>query len=955
MRRFLLVLLLLAGLSFPRAGGGCFLPGTMVATPAGEVPIQALAPGQYVLSFTRDGAVEAAQVSEIYSVHRDYYYHIRTDSSEVNVTAEHPFYVGGGYKEASALEPGDILYVMEGGRLVPSVVREADRVDSPALAYNLRVDGPHTFFADGFAVHNKGGCFTEGTQISCPDGPQNISDLVPGDSVYSFYHGSVVQSTVEDVYALNATEYYDIVAGGQEVNVTAEHPFYTGSGFVQAQDLHVGDTVCILENGSMAEAGITSKTLVQLPVEVFNLHVSGPHTFFADGFAVHNKGGCFPAGTMVSTAAGDVPIQSISAGDTVLSFENGTLAEATVAEVYSVERDHYFQITTDRGSVNATGEHPFYIGDDRFREAQDLRAGDRLFVSSGQGLAEAVVLSVERVDRPVLAYNLRVDGPHTFFADGFAVHNKGGGGGSHSSGPPPNVFYYDCNQNFNDSGTQRQCCRQTSSTHVISGQQISSASTPYCICSGSAGNQSKYPGTGSCYCANTAQDPRAIPSCPLTLGDILLYAVCAVPLIVFIFLTARASKFSVSSAQTSEWSSTIAVPKDKVYQKAKKVGALLSLWGKVDPLWQEKRMKGDASAIFLKMQECWSKRDYTEMQGLMQPPLYSQHVAQLEAMKARHEINRMDGIKLLDLQLILVSNMHDRQKDSFTAWVRATAKDTIIDDRTGEQIRGDSGAGVFEEFWSFRRDGDAWKAEQIDQPEEGMDVIMKENFDSISTPEMLMRQYEKAGGPKIKDLGVASTREQDESAAPQSMGSIKEKSGKVHRLLNFLADQDRMWDEDKLVSFTRSVFIALNVALETKNLDPVRPSMEPGLFGRYQGMVDDLSSKGERLERRNLAVRDVEIVLVKNYYDNRKDSFTAWVSGQAQTAVTDEKTGSMVQGDDRVADFEEFWTFQREGDQWKLSEIEKAYSNSSIVGEENVDEGSDRSLMEFYYSKDRAV
>jgi predicted lipid-binding transport protein (Tim44 family) len=343
------------------------------------------------------------------------------------------------------------------------------------------------------------------------------------------------------------------------------------------------------------------------------------------------------------------------------------------------------------------------------------------------------------------------------------------------------------------------------------------------------------------------------------------------------------------------------------------------------------------------------------MQGLLTPDLYSQHVAQLEAMKSRHEINTLDGMELLDCQLILVSNMHDEHKDSFTAWMRASAQDRIVDDRTGNVIRGDEGTGVFEEFWTFRRDGGSWELERIDQPEEGMDAIMKENFDSISTPEMLQRQYEKAGGPKIKDLGVAATRERDESAAPESMGAIKEKSGKVHRLLNFLADHDKMWDEDKLVSFTRSAFIALNVALETKNLDSVQASMKPDLYGKYSQMVEDLRSKGERIERRNLAVRDVEIVLVKNYYDNRKDSFTAWVSGQAQTAVTDEKSGKMVQGDDHVADFEEFWTFQRDGDQWKLSDVEKAYSSSSVVDEENVDEGSDKSLMDFYYSKDRAV
>jgi predicted lipid-binding transport protein (Tim44 family) len=364
-------------------------------------------------------------------------------------------------------------------------------------------------------------------------------------------------------------------------------------------------------------------------------------------------------------------------------------------------------------------------------------------------------------------------------------------------------------------------------------------------------------------------------------------------------------------------------------------------------------MKADAKATFLKLQECWSKRDYTEMAPLMQDGLYMQHVAQLEAMKGRHEINRMDDLKLLDLQLVLVNNMHDRSKDNFVAWVNASAKDTIVDDRTMNKIRGDVSAGVFEEFWAFKRDGDAWKLDKIDQPEEGMDVIVKENFDSISTQKGLEFQYEKVGGPKIKNLGIAATRERDEGAVGTGMDKIKWKAGRVGRLLNFLGDQDKIWDADKMVSYCRSMFIAFNVALELKSLDQIKDNLSPEAITQYQAMVDDLKAKNRKIEKRNLAVRDVEIVLVKNFYDNKKDEFTAWVSGQAQTVISDEKTGKAVEGDNHVADFEEYWTFRRDGDRWKLVTIESGFKK--YVEEENFDEGSGDQLTQWYYTKDRAV
>lgn len=73
-------------------------------------------------------------------------------NGEILVTAEHPFLVGDVWKNAGDLVPGDALRA-NGGEVV--VVRAVDRISMGVRAYNLSVDTPHTFYAQGVLVHNK--------------------------------------------------------------------------------------------------------------------------------------------------------------------------------------------------------------------------------------------------------------------------------------------------------------------------------------------------------------------------------------------------------------------------------------------------------------------------------------------------------------------------------------------------------------------------------------------------------------------------------------------------------------------------------------------------------------------------------------------------------------------------------------------------------------------------------
>ena len=58
--------------------------------------------------------------------------------------------------------------------------------------------------------------------------------------------------------------------------------------------------------------------------------------------------------------------------------------------------------------------------------------------------------------------------------------------------------------------------------------------------------------------------------------------------------------------------------------------------------------------------------------------------------------------------------------------------------------------------------------------------------------------------------------------------------------------------------------------------------------------IEKLKSSSQLVQKRNLAVRNVEIVLVRNFEDKSKDEFTAWVSGQAQNVIVDEKTEKLA-------------------------------------------------------------
>jgi hypothetical protein len=128
-------------------------------------------------------------------------------------------------------------------------------------------------------------------------------------------------------------------------------------------------------------------------------------------------GGCFLAGTPVETEHGTRAIETLAVGDKVIGAAEGEIHRGTVTHIFrSIELGYY----VINGEVRVTGTHPF-LTERGWVVASELCVGDRLQGPNGEAV---VVESIGNVARAVRAYNITVDGDHTFFAGGLLVHNK---------------------------------------------------------------------------------------------------------------------------------------------------------------------------------------------------------------------------------------------------------------------------------------------------------------------------------------------------------------------------------------------------------------------------------------------------------------------------------------------------------------------------------------------------
>ena len=125
---------------------------------------------------------------------------------------------------------------------------------------------------------------------------------------------------------------------------------------------------------------------------------------------------CFVAGTMILTALGLVAIETIKAGDRVISMnpENFEKSEKLVLETYKREVPKLVHLTIQNEQISTTVDHPFYVKERGFINAGELKMGDMVLTASGKNFPIDRVC-VEMLEKLEKVYNFQVEDFHTYF------------------------------------------------------------------------------------------------------------------------------------------------------------------------------------------------------------------------------------------------------------------------------------------------------------------------------------------------------------------------------------------------------------------------------------------------------------------------------------------------------------------------------------------------------------
>ena len=823
-------------------------------------------------------------------------------------------------------------------------------------------------------VHARGGggCLEAGSGILTPSGEVPIEQLQRGDAVIGLREGHRILTTVAGIFWVEPTTFIEVTAGGRTLRLTPEHPVATAPGcFLTAERLNTSASVLSLGKSesrnpkpetipNFQSPGAIKKDLDAFPgfefisdFEIrisslssahrvaaarpaYNLLVAEGGVYFANGLLVHNKG-CFLPDTAILRADGtSVPLAAVQPGDQIRAFDAANrLVTATVAEIITHEVDEYVVLTTEQASVRVTREHPFYVGAGRFKTVEALRVGDEVFLCASAGLQQQHIASLVSVRGPVRVYNLRTDAPHTFFANAFAVHNKGGGGGGHSS-------------SFHSSYTSRHSSMSHSTSTTHTGTHTTQSTNSFTNANVASYEALAQNGTNAALIATVAamsqlahHEPATFGGSggpaevlPMLLGSVLFLASSLVAVGVFVVLIVVLSRHR----RKAENLDFVYAP-GQVSPKADKTHKLLEFLARQDPAMQPEKLEAVTRATFLKLQECWQAREYGPMQPLLMRDLYLNHCNQLASLKRNHEINMIADLKVARVEIVnlLYTNKPDQRE--FTALITASAKDYYLDDRTQKFLRGDAAAAEFQEFWTLQRQGDAWLLREIEQSRES-DALKQDNFVEQFTGVQLRQIY---GG----------TADATGPAGPWLDKPVETKATQIERMLNFLVQTDKLWDQQAMQERARQVFTGVKLAEESGDAAAVRADLFPDVAAHLTQQLAEQKQRGLTPEYRNLCVRKVELILVRNYTDNTKDEFTARISAHAQQFVR-RTDGTEVARDDYVVPFVEFWTFGRLDSQWKLKEVLPTAEGARELAAENVDQDSNAAQLRWYYTKPRA-
>jgi hypothetical protein len=134
--------------------------------------------------------------------------------------------------------------------------------------------------------------------------------------------------------------------------------------------------------------------------------------------------GCFPVGTPVVTPQGPRPIDSLRAGDVVLTVRPDGMSVPGKVQAVFVTQNRLFKVTTEAGVLLTTQTQPLCLADGKLRPAGELKSGEHIYRWQNGRRQTVRVLGVALTDRYEQVFNLVLGDSEVFVAGGFLARSK---------------------------------------------------------------------------------------------------------------------------------------------------------------------------------------------------------------------------------------------------------------------------------------------------------------------------------------------------------------------------------------------------------------------------------------------------------------------------------------------------------------------------------------------------
>lgn len=165
--------------------------------------------------------------------------------------------------------------------------------------------------------------------------------------------------------------------------------------------------------------------------------------------------------------------------------------------------------------------------------------------------------------------------------------------------------------------------------------------------------------------------------------------------------------------------------------------------------------------------------------------------------------------------------------------------------------------------------------------------------------------------------------------------------------LQYAAQQDSAWDEEKLLEYTKQTFLKYQQDWSTFKVS----SMKSYMTDRYYRHAVLLMETLKQLKRKDLmedvTILSVAIIDMNDAEDNKQDSYTVGITATAHDTLVEALDDSVIFKDNST--FTEYWTFRRSGKTWLLDGISQStanpYSTNNELAALAVQNG-------YYYSED---